>query len=61
MTVGIADELARNADAVFLAELDERVEWDVEAEAESRERARRVEAELSALKERHKKAPDSAG
>jgi phage shock protein A len=49
------------AEAEVLAELDERVEWDVEAEAESRERARRVEADLSALKERHKTAPDSAG
>ena len=49
------------AEAEVLAELDERVEWDVEAEAESRERARRVEADLSAIKERHKTATESAG
>ena len=40
-------------EAEVLAELDERVDLSLEVEAEIRERARRVEAELSAIKERH--------
>jgi phage shock protein A len=42
------------AESEVLVELDEPVEWSSEAEAESRERARRVEAELNAIKERRR-------
>jgi phage shock protein A len=42
------------AEAEVLVEFEERVEWSLEAEDESRERVRRVEAELSAIKERLK-------
>ena len=41
-------------EAEVLSELDDRVEWELETEVESRERARRVETELSAIKERHR-------
>ena len=41
-------------EAEVLSELDDRVEWELETEFESRERARRVETELSAIKERHR-------
>jgi phage shock protein A len=46
-------------EAEVLAELDDRVEWSLDAEVESREQARRVEAELSAIKERLRTAPES--
>jgi phage shock protein A len=41
-------------EAEVLSEIDDRVEWELETEVESRERARRVETELSAIKERHR-------
>lgn len=40
------------AEAEALGELDDSGEWSLEAETESRERARRVEADLAAIKER---------
>ena len=42
-----------DVEAELLAELGNAVGWGFEAAAESRQRARRVEAELNALKERH--------
>ncbi len=48
-------------EAEVLAELDEEVPWSLEVQAESRERARRVEAELSAIKERHQAAHAPVG
>jgi phage shock protein A len=41
-------------EAEVQSELDDRVERELETEVESRERARRVETELSAIKERHR-------
>jgi phage shock protein A len=45
-----------DVEAELLTVLGDEAEWRFEAEAESRERARRVEAELSAIKERHNPA-----
>jgi phage shock protein A len=42
-----------DVEAELLADLGNAVGWGFEAEAESRQRARRVEAELNTLKERH--------
>jgi hypothetical protein len=47
------------AEAQVLAELSESPESRWEAETEAREQARRVEAELDAIKERHRNARET--
>ena len=49
------------AEAEALGELDESGEWSLEAETESRERARRVEADLATIKERVRRSKESVG